>query len=415
MAYRNTLWLLLLLLTTANVYIYINRKNYEFVKQSPYAALYPNVSKGIKTISIEKNNEAVIDLKGYASTKWSVRCTDTVLAKNLQLPVRFTLKEKLNRYILTANDSSIRPIVIDLDYSPASLYKANARSIATNYEIRYSSIPFVYKDSSIVNIWKDEFEYVDTAEITTVKKIIDSLQVNTEDSTVTKIRAIGKYIYRSISKQMGVPADSLDTYSIYQQFCAAKDGRAKIWCGNITDIFYLFATNAGIICRNVGLSGNRNEFRLGDHSLNECYLRETGEWAYIDITQNILLLKDSSGRYLNTVDLYHLKKQNQTNGIKQLSVDDSSIAESNYTNADKKYLWKENELLFPYPHNPKTLYSFTNKFQRYISPRPWLVVYNDNYQYSNYNFYVKVFLFHAWLLLGLIMLVLLLFIKKRKS
>ncbi|MBI1782208.1 MAG: hypothetical protein HYR66_12720, partial [Sphingobacteriales bacterium] len=234
MAYRNALWLLLLVLTAANVYIYINRKDYEFVKQSSYAALYPNVSKGIKTISIEKDNEAVIDLKGYAAAKWSVNCNDVVIAKDLSLPLRFSLKETLNRYILSADDSTIKPVVIDLDYSPVALYKAEDSSVATNYEIRYSSIPFVYGDSSVINIWKDKFDHVDVAEINAVKKIIDSLPMKANDSTAAKIKVIGAYIYRSINKQMGVPSDSLSKYSIYQLFCAARDGRARIWCGNIT-------------------------------------------------------------------------------------------------------------------------------------------------------------------------------------
>lgn len=399
MVYRNALWLLFLLLTAANIYIYLNYKEYEFVQQSSYADLYPNVSKGIKSITVEKNNVAAIDLKGYAAAKWSISCNDTVIAKDVSLPIRFSFKRDLNRYVLSAADSTVKQIIIDVDYAPDSLYKAESDSASIDDEIRYCSVPFVYGD---------------TAEMNAVKKIIDSLPIKPGDSTVTKIKVIGEYIYRSINKQIGVPADSLNNYSVYQQFCSARDGRAKIWCGNITDIFHLFATKAGIVCRNLGVAGRKNDFRLGDHSMNECYLPESGEWAYVDITQNILLLKDSMGRYLNTVDLYQLKKQRHANGLIQVSVSDSSIIESSYADADRKYVWKENKLLFPYPYNPKTLYSFFNKLRRYVGAHPWLAVYSENYQYNNYHFYLKSFLFHAWLLLLLIMLVLYLFTKKRK-
>jgi hypothetical protein len=76
---------------------------------------------------------------------------------------------------------------------------------------------------------------------------------------------------------------------------------------------------AGIICRKIAVTGNRNEFSAGGRVFNECYTMETGDWAYVDITQNILLLQNSNDSYLNTVNLYQLKKQNQTDKITQWS------------------------------------------------------------------------------------------------
>lgn len=416
MIYRNVLWLLFLLLTAANVYIFFNRRGYEYVKQSSYAELYPDISKGIASISIEKSNEAVINLKGYPAPGWSVLCNDTVIASGLSLPVHFTLKEKLNRYTLCANDTLIKPIIIDIDYSPAHVYQAYGSSTGANFEIRYCSESFTANDSADLLKWRDPLDYTDKNEITLVQKIItDSLNIKAGDSTEKKIKLIGSYIYKNINKSMGVPADTVAAFSPYRQFCLAKEGKAKIWCGNITDIFHLFAGEAGIICRKIGLTGKQQEFYVGNHTLNECYITETGEWACVDITQNILLLKDTAGKFINTVDLYHHKKIRETNSLVQYSATGSAITSSIYNNPEKKYLWRENDILFALPYHIKTLYSFGNKFKRYAGVHPWLEVYSEKKHYNNSRFYLKTFLFHTWLLLGLLILVLHLINKKRKA
>src|SRR5580693_3350261 len=116
MVYKRVLWLFFLVLTAMNIYIYINRNNgYEYVKQSSYAGLYPNISKGIDKITIEKDYKVVIDLKGFPSSlKWNISCDGNILAANLSMPLRFVLKEKLKRYLLIPDFPIGKPIIIDL-------------------------------------------------------------------------------------------------------------------------------------------------------------------------------------------------------------------------------------------------------------------------------------------------------------
>jgi hypothetical protein len=414
---RKFLLLLFFLLFIANLIIYMNRdKGFEYIQQSAYQDLYPNINKGISTVTVEKDSVAIINLKGYpVDTRWDIACNDEVAEKNQTLPLHFSLKQSVNRYTLAANDTGIPPINIDIDYSPAEIYKKNGSSIATNYEIRFCSVPFVAADSTLVNKWKDPMQYVDTAELNAVKQILtDSLHLKATDSTINKIKTIGSYIYQSVKESMGVPPDSLAQYSVYKQFCLTKNREVKIWCGNISDIFHLFATAAGIVSRNIGITGNKELFNTGLHALNECYLPETGEWAYNDITQNILFLTDTAGKILNAVDLYQLKKLNQTGNIILYSSGDSAVVKGNYSDPDKKYVWAENEILFPHPYNPATLYSWSNKIQRYVSRNPWLEIYSEKTVYNNSKFYLKVYLFYTWVILGLLMLIFYLFNFKRR-
>jgi hypothetical protein len=415
MAFRLVL-IIFFLLTITNLLIYINRNNgFEYVQQSTYANLYPNCSKGISGIDIEKDSIAKINLKGYSpAVKWNVFCDDAVILKEQSMPLHVALKESLHHYILQANDSAVKLIIIGLDYSPAEVYKRSGSSVATNYEIRYCSEPFVAADSTSVTKWKDPLDYTDAAELNTVKQFLtDSLHIKPTDSTLNKIKIIGSYIYQSIKQSMGIPPDSLSKHSVYKQFCLAKNKETKIWCGNIADIFHLFATVGDIVTRNIGLSGKKKIFNTGLHAANECYLPETGEWAYTDITQNILFLKDSAGKIFNTVDLYQLKKLNQTGNLILLSSGDSGILSGNYGDPDKKYVWRENEILYPHPFNRATLYSWPNKLKRYISKNPWLEIYSETVQYDNSKFYLKIYLFYTWMVLGVMVLVFYLFNKRR--
>lgn len=415
---QRLLLIVFFLLTIANLLIYVNRdKGFNYVQQAAYNDLYPNVNKGIASIHIQKENIAVIDLKGYsAAIKWNVECNDNILLKDQSIPVHFELKERTNRYLLRANDPGLKPIVLDLDYAPAALYKKSGSSVATNYEIHYCSEPFVTADSSSLTKWIDQLDYTDAAELKNVQQLLtDSLHIKSKDSTVNKIKAIGNFIYRAVKDQMGIPPDSLANYSAYRQFCFARDGQTKIWCANITDIFHLFSSAAGIVTRKVGLTGKKEVFNTGLHSANECYLPETGEWAYVDITQNILLLTDSTGKTINTVDLYHLKQLNQTGNIILYSSTDSAIAAGKYLEPSKKYVWRENEILFPYPYTPGTLYSWSNKLTRYLSRNTWLEIYSEKTVYDNSRFYVKLYAFFGWLLCGLLLLIAYLFNRRNRN
>jgi hypothetical protein len=405
------------LLTITNLFIYINRNNgFEYVQQSTYANLYPNCSKGISGIDIEKDSTAIINLKGYSpAVKWNVVCDDAVILKEQSLPLHVALKESLHQYILQANGSAVKPIIIGLDYSPAELYRRSGSSIATNYEIRYCSEPFVMEGTTLVTKWKDALDYTAAAEVKTVQQLLaDSLDIKPTDSTIKKITIIGNYIYQSVKQSMGTPPDSLAKQSVYQQFCLAKNKQTKIWCGNIAEIFHLFASASGVVTRKIGFSRKKGIFNTGQHAANECYLPETGEWAYTDITQNILFLKDSSGKIFNTVDLYQIKKLHQTGNLILFSSGDSSILSGNYGDPDKKYLWRENEILYPHPFNLATLYSWPNKLKRYISKNPWLEIYSERVQYDNSKFYLKIYLFYTWVVVGVMLLFFYLFIRRKK-
>jgi len=71
-----------------------------------------------------------------------------------------------------------------------------------------------------------------------------------------------------------------------------------------------FANVAGVPTRRVSVGGVFEGISLSGHDFAESFIKEKGQWAYVDIISNRLLFVNKNGDYLNTLDLFfmNLKK-----------------------------------------------------------------------------------------------------------
>lgn len=396
-------YLLSLLLLLANGYVFLNRNDFLYKRQTAYNELYqPFSGKGIKDI-VFTDNKATLYLTGFKNnTLWNIK-VDSILIKQQKAPLEFELKENLHTYTFLPEDSLTLPFTLQIDYSLKKLYEAAGNAINTNTSLRYSSLPFITDN----NKWNYTYDYIPAEEIAASKKILQQEAfVSETDADSIQFKKIARFVYNSLTPHIGIPADSLLKKTPYQQLLCIRAGTAKVWCGNFSQLLNYFCTISGLTIRPVGFMGPFRNISLGSHAANEIYLPEYGGWVYTDLTTNILLLKDAAGNYLNAADILYIKSLPALPEINMFRLTTDSSYIEKLSKPELLYGSKVAELMFPYEYNPAELYAFTNKVKRYLSEDAWFEVYTNKVHYNNKNFYLKQFLFFSLVVsLGLSVLV----------
>lgn len=85
-----------------------------------------------------------------------------------------------------------------------------------------------------------------------------------------------------------------------------EQGKARIWCGNISNIFLLAAQRAGLQARVISLMNiAHTSVTTSGHVTNELYLPSLRQWQVMDFTLGIYSVR-SEGALLNALDLHRI-------------------------------------------------------------------------------------------------------------
>lgn len=247
-------------------------------------------------------------------------------------------------------------------------------------------------DASCERKWEQYIHDYPEEELAEAKIITDAL-VKNRAATTEKILAIGNHIYKAFHLQSGKPSDSLLIASPLEQYKKLSTSETEeLWCGNFAQMFSFFCWSQGIICRNIEI---RNP---GDHHvINECYLPEENRWIQADLTNNLLLVKDSTGRLLNFIEfrqgvtakskLQAFQFNNDSIRLQLIDPGNSYITE---------YYSKSHPAYYYHRVNNKNVYSMPLKVKRYFLPLSWYEILNDT-RAGNFLFYLKIFFIAIWI------------------
>lgn len=267
----------------------------------------------------------------------------------------------------------------------------------------YSSYSSLYGpcNSNCKEKWHQFVDDYSEIEQQQAKQITDSI-VSGDIATIDKVTSIAKFLYDRFYKQIGIPSIQLSTSSPLNQYktlCSSKN--EQLWCGNFAVMMTFFCWSQGIVTRNIEIMHPGNH-----HVLNECYIPETKSWVVTDPTNNIFCIKDKTGNYLNFVALRgSLKKRSElvamesTNGsieMKSLKVNDSKLPVQ-YTSDDPCH--------FYYHIDGSKIYKTSNKIERYILPRTWYEIYDNDKRHSNIPFYLKQLFGSLWIITSFVFLI----------
>jgi len=231
------------------------------------------------------------------------------------------------------------------------------------------------------------------SELPAAKRLSDSVAGDLRLSP-TRVLALGRFLYAKFHARLGEPPPALLAASPMRQYGMLNtNDTMQLWCGNFAQMFALLCWSEGIACRNLEI------MNPGDHHvLNECYFPETGRWAAVDLTHNLLLAADSADNFLDARQLTEALESGKD--IKAWRSAGDTIAIGRVDSGRKDlvpYYRKINEVHYYHRTDNEKAYSPGNRLRQYFLPVSWYDILTGNGG-GNALFYLKDVLALSWLL-----------------
>ena len=240
---------------------FFHKDDHAYVNQVSYADLYPLVAnEAVDTITNEGNHTLSLHLKNPSSKllNW-VQVVDGKQTNYSAHNPQFFLQPGLNEYEVT---SSAVPDTFSarIEYLPAT---GGGDSIIAITKLNAAKVSI----KNIVGSRAVDAKVSDTEDQQLNKLLTDSMGLKASMTTNEKVEHICLFLHDRIYTSAGIPSEQMLQRSVLEQYKTACKGE-KIWCGIYASIFNLFATRAGIICRDVELKINYGSI-LGNRSCDE--------------------------------------------------------------------------------------------------------------------------------------------------
>lgn len=351
----------------------------------------------------------VKDVNNYAVSWHNSNGSDSGIINYTGKSLRYKPLPSKPQIIAVKLNDDTRSYSINVSYTPEAVYRQAGNSGTLEYEVTSADMaiePAVVRD---VLDWMPE-EWV-KADGSVQSFVTDSAGIRNNDSTVQKLLKIGRAVLGNMPPDNGLPSDSVSALHPLKQLELAKAGKVNLWCGNYVTMFGCLAAAAGIPYRTVQVGGAKKDIGLGNHVFCEAYLKEEKQWAYVDLTNNSILLKQGD-RYLNAIDLQRLLTYpggtDQVNSY-MVQGDSIHIVPFNKNSANAKYYFHQNTRYTFFYKDYNSKYSNPSLLQRVKNlflARPVYAVYSDNLPGRNQHFlariisnYILVAVAVAWFLL----------------
>lgn len=402
-----------------NKHMYDNRHDgYLFTDAANYNELYfSEESYKIKNFSALTSDSLKLIISPVPQkTTWTITNADgkSYNLKAVELPI-IKLKEGINTYTIASEieHQCLKTNTITIEYLPKDNYTF----------IINSTIPILETQLFPINRWTKLSASISENEISETKKIIkDQIKINDSLPTIEKIKLISLYLVNQLRKSEGAPFGNMKQQTPLTQFKLACSNQNKVDCAIYSDVFHLFANCAEIPTRKIGLNGYINNFVTSGHVFNECYIKEQGKWAFVDLTSKKIVVTNSQQEVLNTVDLLNTINAKDFGNKSAVILNDSTkidtVAYSSVNQSEINYL-KPSVCLYVINETINENMNFKESFNEYLSTKSHYGTYYINtIKVDNHKHYYKIFIYKTSLAIfmfwGLYMTIkIILFFKKR--
>ncbi len=390
-----TISIFLLLL---NVIVFLNKDKFVYTNNQSYSQIYqPSNFVGVKKI-VRVNDSALQFslLNQHAILQpWEILIDDNLPIINNNKNPTLPLLQGVHHYTIYTKNYSHTVNYTDtlfarIEYIPENNSLSNEKPYLGIYKSNISEKPAIKIESD-----KEILKNISGSEISDLQNIIKYeikiLPTNTDEQIVEKVT---KYLHNTIYKSRGVPNTSTTLLNPYQQFLAAKNGKA-INCGIYANIFNVFLYLNKICCRTVFIFNNYSSVSGSAHVCNEYYLKSKKQWVAADIMFNNSCYYNANGQLLNAVQVKNILQNDSTVLCKKV-LKDSVILQP--------YSLQEKAFFDMYGIEKNIIYIFNNtdynyngiwakRIKNYVLPRSRYLYYTDCEIPNNRNFYIKQILF----------------------
>ncbi len=194
------------------------------------------------------------------------------------------------------------------------------------------------------------------------------------------------------------------TGKVFTRVLESRDAGIHIDCGRFTDFISVFMHAEGIPFRRID-AHYIPDTAIGAHSFQEVYIKEKDQWAYVDLTNDKILMQHNTGDYVTVQDVYERvgKKDFSDIGIFSYSKRNTiPIAWKDNIVEEHKCFVPSIMLLYYTTPNVQKVYSGNNLTKRRYFFTDWITHFNPPVKRSNWKYYTRVLLLYTGILLVLI-------------
>jgi hypothetical protein len=300
--------------------------------------------------------------------------------------------------ITVSVNNSPHPFSLNVSFTPESVYKKAGNSNTLTYEVTSADIAIEPALVRSLSDWvPDDWEQDKRIPFAQVQQFLrDSTGILETDSTTQKILKIGAFVLARTRADDGLPSDKIAGLHPLHQLREAQAGRANFWCGNYTALFGCLAAAAGIQARTVFTGSSKEKLGLGNHAFSEAYIPEKKCWAYVDLTNNTILLQQAN-KYLNVIDVQRLMRYPAgIDAVSSYSFSGESMRVVPFRSMSSRaqhYFHHNTFFTFFYNHyfDNFSRAGYGQRIKNLFLTRPLYAVYSDNLPGRNYHLFARIF------------------------
>ncbi len=191
---------------------------------------------------------------------------------------------------------------------------------------------------------------------------------------------------------------------VFESIKNSKAQNINTDCGQFTDFVSVFMMAGNVPFRRIDAHGIPDT-AIGAHSFQEIFIQEKQQWAFLDITNDKILLHDEAGNFLTVADVFTRVKNQDFSGVGIYSFslqNKKPIPWAENIKEEKECFDPSIMLLYYTTNDVETAYNGVMRFRRYFLFYDWVRTFHNPHPTNNFWYFTRLAFLYMGVLLGLV-------------